>query len=294
MNKHLFDTYYLLESFLRGLKWRVLYGVTLSSRYETLYRVVTERKSLVRLGDGECLMMFEGSNIYFQDNDPLLKAKLIELVANASHQLEIAFNNEFTTHTHWPVVRKYERSNKEYARYVSASTTEDIGLLGRHKQRRRYEEFLKQLLQSSSRRILGEATLFFVGHYYHLYKRGELVKVYQLYKKLFEQKRVLIVCPQDPVLPPSFKDMVDKGVITSASSIQFIYIPSQNAFEQYSSILDSIKVYRDKVDIVLIQAGPLAKVLVYDLSTQDGMWAVDVGSLNVSMYKAFTEDNFVF
>lgn len=59
---------------------------------------------------------------------------------------------------------------------------------------------------------------------------------------------------------------------------KFVNIPSQNAYQEKSKILDSILSFdpENENTMVLISAGPCGKVLTYELS-QKGIWAIDTG-----------------
>jgi hypothetical protein len=266
----------------------------LLSRLETLEYIVENDLSIARYGDGECNLMIDEVGIHFQEYSPELRDRLIQVLRNNNEKLLVTFNNEFTRDDEYKVVMKYSRGNKSYDRYISTHSENDVGVLERSRERKEYQEKFKNFKKIYAGNILGDATLFFLGFYFNEYKSKRIDRVLSLYTKLFEGRNILFVCPADPMLKPSFKELVETKVIDSPKSTRFIEIPKENAFSDYDNILKNILEQRDSIDTVILQAGPTATILADELSSKYNLRAYDVGSLNESLYKAWLETNVHF
>ena len=73
---------------------------------------------------------------------------------------------------------------------------------------------------------------------------------------------------------------VGNDLFDSAKSIRRILCPSENAFDYYGSILNTIRHFASMDDLVLMALGPTATVLAYDLFGY-GYQAVDIGHIDL-------------
>jgi hypothetical protein len=261
----------------------------LLSRLETLEYIIQNDLSIARYGDGECNLMMDGIGIHFQEYNPELRDRLIQVLRNNNEKLLVSFNNEFLKSKEYKVVLKYSRGNKEYTRYEKVFTDNDVGILSRAHEQKDYQKKFNEFKKLFTGKVLGDATLFFLGFYYQAYKENKMEYVTRLYKKLFEDKNILFVCPEDPMLKPSFKELVSTNVISSPLSTQFLEIPHINAFSEYDNILKGILEKRNDIDTVILQAGPTATILADELSSKYNLRAYDVGSLNESLHKSWLD-----
>lgn len=72
---------------------------------------------------------------------------------------------------------------------------------------------------------------------------------------------------------------VGNDLLQNATSVSRILIPPKDAFANYSEIYSTVLKYH-KNELVLIAGGPLAKILVSDLS-RSNIQAIDIGHLDV-------------
>ena len=66
----------------------------------------------------------------------------------------------------------------------------------------------------------------------------------------------------------------------NALSVRRILCPSENAFDYYEEILETICNYAKTSDLIFMALGPTATVLAYDLFKR-GYWAVDAGHIDL-------------
>lgn len=268
-------------------------GITFLSRKETLTEIAKNGKSLVRFGDGECSMIFKDNSLYFQDFDPTLKAKLLQIIKDPVDKVLVSYNIDFMLRENYPVVLKYERSKKEYSKKLSINEASDVGILVRKNIKKEYKEYFERFKDEFKGKTLGDATAFFLGFYYEEYKNHEIKEVLNLFGSIFKGRNILFIAPQDPVLKPSFRNLVEQGIIKSIKSSRFIDIPNENAFSVYNDILNKVERFKD-IDLVLVQAGPAGTALAYDITKTFNLQTIDVGSWNSSLYKAYEADKHTF
>ena len=263
---------------------------------ETLQYALDGGLALARLGDGELALspFGEGKGILFQEHDEELSRRLGDLLRKARPGVLVCFCNLFSGLAKHRVVLDYERNpNKKYSGYLSVHRQNDIGILPRRDFRRWNRQRLWEIAKATSVPVLGEATCFHLCYFFEAYRAGDLSEVFALYRRLFEGKRALFVCPEQPLGKPSFRELVGRGVIGSCESVRFLDIPEKNCFREYDRILEAVLGHRD-VDAVYVQAGPTATVLAAELASRHGLMAHDVGSLNISLQRAHERHGIVF
>ena len=96
-------------------------------------------------------------------------------------------------------------------------------------------------------------------------------KYYEKFKKIWDKKNLLIVTNSNML------NKITYNIFDNALNIKYIYIPSKNAWDEYSCIYKNV-IKNNKETLIIVMAGPTAKVLVYDL-TCIGYRALDLGHL---------------
>jgi hypothetical protein len=258
---------------------------------ETLERAVVDEKSIVRYGDGELLLAakryfsrFRG--IAFQKKDFRLSARLRQIVYRTPPNVLVCFSNSFMARDEYRIVLKYERTRKEYSRYESVHSPNDVAVLSRPRERMFYEKQFESIRKNTQVNTLGDATCFWLSFCYEEYVDNSIADILALYRRLFQGKKILIVAPERPLAGASFKELCTQGVITSPRSVDFLSIPESDCFDYYDDIRKRIDDFPD-VEAVFIQAGPTATVLAADLAGREGLLSYDVGTWNISLHKAF-------
>ena len=98
--------------------------------------------------------------------------------------------------------------------------------------------------------------------------RAFLQKIYAI------KDRDVIICEGEKTRMGVGNDLLDNW-----KSIKRIICPSENSFDKYDEILETLK-KQPKDSLILIALGPTATVLVYEMS-KEGYQALDLGHLDI-------------
>lgn len=113
-----------------------------------------------------------------------------------------------------------------------------------------------------------------ISRFYIPYRdKSGALEVLKRWKKLWEGKELLIVEGKNTRLG------VGNDLFNGVKSVQRILCPSENAFEKYELILDTVQQY-GKSKLILVALGQTATVLAYDLAVK-GFWAIDIGHIDL-------------
>lgn len=214
----------------------------LLSAEQTKDIVVGQNQSLIRLGDGE-LNILEGKGIHYQDADKMLQVEMGDLIdyyikQNGKCEYLLSMPNEFLKCRGSKLVKK---------RVWVASWA-------------RFRYVFKKIYDRSI--DYGEAFLFA--------KKYEIV-----YREIWKEKELVIFVHNDEEYAKSFAEKYEKSVI-------FVKVPPHNSYEQIDSIVEEIQKAVDEnlkekeKGIVLLSAGPCAKVVIYRLKNL-GVQMIDTG-----------------
>lgn len=113
-----------------------------------------------------------------------------------------------------------------------------------------------------------------ISRFYIPYRdKSGAAEMLKKWKELWKGKELLIVEGRNTRLG------VGNDLFDQVKSVQRILCPSENAFEKYELILDTVQQYgRNK--LILIALGQTATVLAYDLAVK-GFWAIDIGHIDL-------------
>jgi len=254
----------------------------LLDRLETLKTILDTGKSVSRFGDGELMLALLGRSIPFQQKNRELALQLSHVLNTPDPRVLVCMNNTFMQNATIPWLLDYERSKKDYASYESIQKTDDIGILLRTKEQRFYNECYRILFGRNVPGTFGDATVFMLGLYCNEYRSDQIDEVKALFLKLVVGKKLLIAGPAKPLMEPSFQSLEDRLKKGGAKNVQWIDIPENDAFEQYSIIKSAILNTRG-FDAAWIQAGPTATLLAHDLATNHNILSYDIGSFNTTL-----------
>jgi glycosyltransferase family protein len=220
----------------------------IKSEEETIKKIIEEKCSMSRFGDGEFEMIAGKIRPKFQQPDHLLGERLKEVINSnlKKHIIAIADN--------YGALDKYET---DAAMAIRSYMTPEV------------RKFHMDLLK--------EGKLYFNAYLtrpYIIYRDKHLAKQkFEFIKKIWENRNVLII-EGDKTRMGVGNDLFDK-----VKSIQRILAPSENAFYKYDDIL-SHALQTDKDVLILIALGPTATVLAYDLAIA-GFQALDIGHIDM-------------
>jgi glycosyltransferase family protein len=222
----------------------------IKSADETLDKILYDKCSIARFGDGEFSVM-NSSRIHFQNRSPKLAQRLKEVIASDLPNLMIGLPDCFGSLDNYvPSVINFWRKWMSQKR-----------------------EMVYSHLDMS--RVYYNA--FFTRVYMPFNKTDEHYKncseYYGKIKKIWAGRDV-VICEGVGTRFGMFNDLLD-----GAKSISRIICPARSAFDKYDEILS---VFNDiSPDILVLAAlGPTATLLAYDLCNK-GYQAIDIGHLDV-------------
>lgn len=224
--------------------------IKIFSTEETLIKLKNEKVSISRFGDGEFNLIL-GKGIPFQKYDKKLSFQLREILKINQKQ-----NNHIVA---IPYIFTNDTSNY---------TLDSI-------------KFWKQYLLRKRRKIYANLNLQYYYYdsqvtriYINRKNKSNSKKYFELWKKIWENRRIIIVEGEYSRLG------VGNDLMDNVLEIKRIICPAKNAYTVYRDIIDSILEIYNKDDLVLLLLGPTATILSYEL-TKFGIQAIDIGNLDM-------------
>ena len=222
----------------------------IKSADETLDKILYDKCSIARFGDGEFSVM-NSSRIHFQNRSPKLAQRLKEVIASELPNLMIGLPDCFGSLDNYvPSVINFWRKWMSQKR-----------------------EMVYSHLDMS--RVYYNA--FFTRVYMPFNKTDEHYKncseYYGKIKKIWAGRDV-VICEGVGTRFGMFNDLLD-----GAKSISRLLCPARSAFDKYDEILSAFNdISTDK--LILAALGPTATVLAYDLCRK-GYQAIDIGAMDL-------------
>lgn len=217
---------------------------------ETLDKILQDKSSLCRFGDGEFRIMEEG-RIHYQARSPELARRLREVIASDIPNLLVGLPPCFgAMEDYLPPVRDF------WIKWMSRKRQTVYSYLDMN--RVYYNAFFSRVYMQSHKTV---------EHY------KECGDFYEKAKKIWD-RRDIVICEGQGTRFGIFNDLLD-----NAASISRILCPARNAFDRYEEILSAF----DGIDtdkLILIALGPTATVLAYDLCRK-GYQAIDIGAFDL-------------
>lgn len=215
---------------------------------DTLNKVINEKCSMARFGDGEVFIAIKAGGVGFQHYNDELSNRLQKILRCKENNLLICIHDAYSKINH-----DRTDSEKEYWK----------------KHLRKYGLKINVLLDKS--KIYYNATCTRI---YSVFKdKSKSKALFKLFKKIWENRDVVIIEGEKSRIG------VNNDLLDNANSIERILIPAEEAYNKYDEIYkEAIKIDRNK--LILIAAGPTATVLAYDLSKL-GYQAVDIGHIDI-------------
>ncbi|MBD1378851.1 SP_1767 family glycosyltransferase [Metabacillus arenae] len=216
------------------------------STEETLNKIITDRVSISRYGDGEFTLMY-GESLLFQQHSIEIEIRLREIIKSNQRNHEVCIPNVFNN-VDWCT----EKSKKYWLKYLNLNRVK-----------------IYKLIDSKKWYYDSLVTRLYIDHL----EKSKSEKYFQKFKELWDKRDVVIVEGEQSRLGMG-NDLYD-----NVSSIKRIICPSTNAFSKYIEILKEVKQLQ-KSNLILIALGPTATILSYDLSLS-GYQAIDIGHIDI-------------
>lgn len=223
----------------------------IASREETLRRLIEEKASIARFGDGEFAAIQGRIRHKFQTvRDDVLAERLKEVLRAAEDRLLIAVADNYGSLDAYTAQAK-----REIRHYMTRQVRkEHLSLLD--PQRVYYDAYLtRPYVMYADYQTDGPGRRF-----------GQL-------KQIWEQRDCVFVEGNMTKLG------VGNDLFDHARSIRRILAPAENAFSQYDRILECC-LAQPKESLFLLALGPTAAVLAHDLYRR-GFQAVDIGHIDL-------------
>lgn len=212
---------------------------------ETVNDIIENNASIVRFGDGEYNVIM-GENIVFQDYDTALAESLKNILISNNEKCFIGINYHYY---YCDLINFTSCCKKFYRLWVSRKRNSFSKLL----------DWEKQYYSTSFTAA------------YQTFVEYDFEKYFDNTRKIWNNRDIVIVCGETV-----FKE-INYNIYDNAKSINYIYAPSKNAYDEYDRLYKEAMQY-PKDTIIICILGPTAKVLAYNLSLE-GYQALDLGHL---------------
>lgn len=219
---------------------------------ETIKKILDEKVSVSRFGDGEFYLMWKTTNSPFQKINNELSERLWDVFLTSNDNLIVCIPSYLKSVDHlYPKTQRWAKDwVVRYAKWLDDSFAKT-----------KIKEFFDT-----------NFTRFYMSH---IDKERSKRNIEQI-KKIWEGRDVCIVEGQ------STRFGVGNDLLDNAKSVTRILCPPRDAFDKYDEILQTVLTHVPKSDdtLILSALGMTATVLAHDLSLQ-GYQAIDIGHLDI-------------
>ena len=218
---------------------------------ETIRKIVKDRMSMARFGDGEFAIMQGIKRHKFQKNDDRLASRLQEVLNSDIDGLIIGIADNFGD---------ISRFTDEAAHGIRMHMSKEM------------RGYLDEIIDKD--RVYADA---YITRFYALFRDNQTdapQKRLSLLKSIWENRQVITVEGSQTGLG------VGNDLFDQTTSLKRVICPAINSFDRYDDILKACLEYGDKDALFLIALGPTAGVLAYDL-TKNGYQALDIGHIDL-------------
>ena len=237
--------YYLC---IKDILVRAYYGEPkIAGLYETVDKIVKDRCSVARYGDGEYNIVF-GNKIDFQNTNNVLAEKMANILKTEDEKFLVCLNDDF--HANKKIVPKSNNFWKSFMRENRA-------------------KIMKLLVPGKTYYNAG------ISRFYNKYIDKSWCEDYVLHlKKIWENRKLVIIEGEKSRLG------VGNDLFDGASEIKRILCPAENAFAVYNETIEYADKNVDRDALILIALGPTATAMAYDLY-KVGFQAIDIGHVDI-------------
>ena len=229
-------------------EWGVKPVPKIESAEKLLKKIIQDKSSLCRFGDGEFEIMRGHIRPWFQSVSETLKDRLIEVLNSYEEFINIAVAQNFVD------LDKFKERDADIIRaYMAYDTRKDI------------INFLDM------KRTYYDA---YVTRPYILYKnKRNAERLFPLFKKIWKDRSVIIVEGKYGRIG------IKNDLFDASKSIKRVICPPRDAWMFYEKIKQTVIDIACRNDLICISLGPTATVLAYDLA-KIGYQAIDIGQVD--------------
>lgn len=214
---------------------------------ETIDKILKDKVSICRFGDGELLYISEQRSLPFQKQDSRLRNYFIDILKSENKDILIGLPIGYQS------LDNLKIESKVTWRAIISWTYPSI----------------KKILKKDKIYYNASMTRLYMD-YEDTSHSGDWFKKVQ---SIWNDKDILLIEGEKSRLG------VGNDLFKNAISIKRILGPAHNAFDQFDNLLNFAK-QQSKEVLVLVAMGPTAKPLAYELAL-DGFQAIDIGNLDV-------------
>lgn len=244
-----FEQNYLYEAAAR-LKNRDIRVPKVNSVEKTYEKIISDRCSISRFGDGEFEIILGNAKDVYQHNNVQLARRLKDILTSNLLNHIVALADDYgemegLREENKNTIRKYMTEEKREKHYA---------LLDMEK----------------------EYYNAYISRPYVIYPLDDVKKAKKRFddlKRIWDKQSILFIEGNKTRMG------VGNDLFNNAEKIERIIAPNENAFDVYDEIYDAALMY-GKNKLILIALGPTATVLAYDLA-KAGYWALDIGHLDL-------------
>lgn len=250
----------LSKSLFKDRLFTLTHPIKIYDTKATLEKIINERQSISRFGDGE-FNLINGQDLKFQKYNKELALRLCDIL-----KVNNKADNHLTAipYVYYSLKGKNKNSKNFWRIYLIDNRKSIYSLLNKN-----YSYYDSQITRI----------------YINRRNKNQSVEFLNYWKKIWSSKDILIVEGE------LSRFGVGNDLFDNVKIIKRILCPSVNAYDKYNEIVSNIK-QNYNGQLVLVILGPTATVMAYDLA-RIGIWALDIGNLDMEyewlMAKADTQ-----
>lgn len=218
----------------------------IASIEETIDRIIENKFSICRFGDGELLYISEKRNLPFQDQDIYLREKLIEILKFEHPHILVGLP-----------IGYQDLSNLKKEVKITWKAIVVWTYLG-----------IKPYINMNKYYYNASITRLYIG-FENTEKSGSY---FEKMRSIWHNRDILLIEGEKSRLG------VGNDLFDNAKSVERLLAPSQNAFKVFDKILLEAKT-KTVETLILVALGPTAKPVVFELAKL-GYQALDIGNLD--------------
>ena len=215
---------------------------------ESLEKIINDKCSVARYGDGEFNLAF-GNSIDFQTCNEKIKRKLREILVLDDENFMVCITGELYSNN----IDLNPKARKYWKNFITKNRLKLATILKKNK-----------IYYSAS------ITRF----YMNFINKDKCERYAELLKKIWHDRDVVFVEGKSSRLG------VGNDFFDNAKSVRRILCPENQAFDVYDEIISAVNSNVEKGALILLALGPTATVMAYDLY-KEGYQVVDIGHVDI-------------